>query len=383
MPQSPRDSLTALADLIPEHKNELLADWRKQVCLLPAARHLDEPTLTDMMPSVLDELADALRVGRTASVMDVHLKDGPKEHGLERLRAGFDIVEVVAEYSILHEQVEALAAANHVDTSGDTSMIINRVFDRAIAAAVDTYARQKAIEMQQRREEHISFVVHDLRTPLAAMEMARTALTRTIPAEVQTGYVAQMLTVLQRNASRLEALIKSAAREHQGMVIAASGDITVQRREFDLWPMVEALLQDFKPLAEPTQITMTNAVPQDVVVVADALLLSQALQNLLSNAIRYTAHGAITVGAEETEDGRAVRVWVADTGKGIDAERIDKVFEKLETDQAKEGGMGLGLPIVKQIVEAHGGDVTVRSEIGKGSKFEFTIPRELPARDAA
>src|SRR5688572_23007270 len=121
MTQIPHDSLTALADLIPEHKNELLTDLRKQVCLLPAARHHDEPTLTDEMPSVLDELAAALRVGRTASVLDIHLKDGPKQHGLERLREGFDIVEVVAEYSILHEQVEALAAANHVDTSGDVS----------------------------------------------------------------------------------------------------------------------------------------------------------------------------------------------------------------------------------------------------------------------
>src|SRR6185436_1450298 len=107
MTRLPEDSLAALADLIPEHKEELLTNWRAQVCQLPAARHLDEPTLTDMMPGVLDELADALRVGRTASVMDVSLKDGPKQHGLERLREGFDIVEVVAEYSILHEQVQA------------------------------------------------------------------------------------------------------------------------------------------------------------------------------------------------------------------------------------------------------------------------------------
>src|SRR5262249_22755270 len=101
--------------------------------------------------------------------------------------------------------------------------------------------------------------------------------------------------------------------------------------------------------------------------------ITQVFQNLLSNAIKYTAKGEITVGATVTEVNK-VRCWVSDTGTGIAPDRLLKIFEKFETDPKKKGGLGLGLPIVKQIVEAHGGQIVVESEVGRGSTFSFTLP---------
>ena len=163
-----------------------MADWRAEVRRIPAAARLDGPTLNDLMPRILDELLRALLAGRAVSVLDVNSSEAPRLHGLERLHAGFDIVAVVAEYSILHELVLNLADAHAVELSSEAGRIVTRVFGQGVAAAVETFAREKTLEIQQRREEYLSFVVHDLRTPLTAMETARRVLAESLPPEART-----------------------------------------------------------------------------------------------------------------------------------------------------------------------------------------------------
>jgi two-component system phosphate regulon sensor histidine kinase PhoR len=378
LPKTPLNrNLAKLADLLTQGRQDLLEQWREAVRRLPAARDLDVPTLNDHIPDVLEELTSALSVGETQSVLDLQLENSPRVHGTERFRAGFDIVEVVAEYNIIQELVQALAEENSVDISGDVNLIINRVFDRAIAAAVDTFARQKTLEIQQRREEHLAFVMHDLRTPLAAMQTARMLLKRNLPDNIKIGTVANMLELLDRNASRVEALLKLAIQEQYNITVSTSDQLRIERREFDLWPVVEDLLHDFKPLAESSPVRIVNTVPTELTVYGDALLLGQVFQNLLSNAVRYTTQGQVVVGAESIDDGQSAHCWVRDTGAGIEPERLGRIFDKLETDPNRKGGLGLGLAIVKQIIEAHGGKVSVKSELGKGSTFTFTIPGKM------
>ena len=358
-----------------------MAEWRDRVRRLPDAAKLDAPTLNDMMPRLLDELVTALRAGRADSVLDVQLSEAPKLHGLERLHAGFDIVEVVAEYSILHELLLDVAEKQDFEISSEAERIINRVFGRAIAAAVDTYAREKTIEIQQHREEHFSFVVHDLRTPLAAMETARAVLARSLPEDLKTGPVGQMLAILERNAARLDALLRRTGADQEKTLLVTQRTAP-ERREFDLWPLVEGLLMEMEPLIQQDQVRIVNAVPEDLIVFADSLMLSQIFQNLFSNAVRYTKRGEIEAGAEPAGSDRSVRCWVRDTGSGIEPHRLGRVFDKLESDRLHEGGLGLGLSIVKQLVEAHGGAVVVKSDVGRGTTFSFTIPDvdQRPAR---
>ena len=109
---------------------------------------------------------------------------------------------------------------------------------------------------------------------------------------------------------------------------------------------------------------------------ADAALLTQVFQNLVSNALRYAPHGEVLLSARVAQ-GR-VECSVEDDGEGIPPERLERVFDKLETDPDPEkSGTGLGLAIVKQTVEAHGGEVTVESRPDHGTIFRFTLP--LPA----
>ena len=361
-----------LAELIQRDSGRLLQIWRTEVRRLPAARSLDVPTLNDHIPELLAELTAALKAGHTESVLDIELADGPKIHGAQRLRDGFDIVEVVAEYNILKETLHSIADSEGIDVSGEPNRIINRVFDRGVAMAVDTYARQKAIEIQQRREEHLSFVMHDLKTPLFATYTAQSILENTLPQEAKSARVKDMLSLMRRNLQRLDGLLKTAAQQHFNLTAGATEELRLNRREIDIWVLVEGLVSDIRPLSEKANTRITNEIPPDLIVFADAVLLTQVFQNLISNAIEYTTNGEIAIGAEEIDG--VVRCWVKDTGVGIAPDRLGKVFEKLETDSKKKGGMGLGLAIVKQVVEAHGGEATVESKLGGGSRFSFTLP---------
>jgi len=362
--------LQKFAGIIQKHRSRLLKEWRDKVRLLPAARNLDTPTLNDHL---FDELTLALTAGQTESVLDLELHDSPKIHGGLRMRAGFDIVEVVAEYNILRELLSALAQKEHVDITGDPNQILNRVIDRAVALAVDTFAKEKALDIQQRREEQLSFVIHDLRTPLSAIHAAGRILETSLSEETKTGRVGNMLEIVRRNALRLNALVTTASQEQYNLAASTAQELKVAHREFDLWPLVQALIWDLRALVENVPVQITNIVPENCLMNADPVLITQVFQNLLSNAIKYTAKGEITVGAEQTEVNK-IRCWVRDTGAGIPEERLAKIFEKFETDPKQQGGMGLGLAIVKQIIEAHGGQVFVESEEGRGSTFSFALP---------
>ena len=230
------------------------------------------------------------------------------------------------------------------------------------------------VELQKRREEHLSFVIHDLRTPLQAVSLASTMLERSIAEESKTELFTSSLSMLRRNIGRLDVLIKRVLQQEGHLQPGDS--LKVEKREFDLWSLVESIMQDVYPIASDAHATLVNNVPPHMTIFADARLLGQVFQNLISNAIRFTPNGKVIIGAAlEGTDG-TVQCWVEDTGTGIDPERLEKIFDKLETDhQPDKRGVGLGLAIVKQIVKLHGGTIAVESRVGEGSKFTLKIPQ--------
>jgi signal transduction histidine kinase len=146
----------------------------------------------------------------------------------------------------------------------------------------------------------------------------------------------------------------------------------MERRRFDLWPLVESLIFDLHPVAGSDSTKILNNVPEDLVVYADASLLRRVFQNLLANAIRHTPNGEIIVTADRTD--AVVHCAVTDNGSGIADDRLDQVFDKLETESLNLSDMGLGLTICKTFIEAHGGTIQVTSQVGKGASFNFTLP---------
>ena len=367
------DILDELAQLIEHERDALLAVWRAQVRALPAARDLDVPTLNDHIPHLLAELASALRAGSDETIAQALLDGSPPAHGLQRVKDAFDIEEVVAEYNILRGCIHDLADRNGLSMQGRPFHVLNRVLDGAIGSAVRSFATQKALEVQHRREEYLAFVAHDLRTPLSAISLSARVLELLLTRDrSETPETTQKFKTLNRNVQHLQDLIGKVLQENTNLETEVG--VKLERRRFDLWPLVEALIHDLHPVAGTDSTRLINAIPEDFVVYADASLLRRVFQNLIANAISYTPRGEVVIGASVTGEGGTAECFVRDNGEGIPEDRRRTVFDKHETDPEKQGGLGLGLAIVKTFVEAHDGVVTVESELGVGSIFRFTLP---------
>ena len=145
----------------------------------------------------------------------------------------------------------------------------------------------------------------------------------------------------------------------------------------NLHAQAEKVVQDLAPLASSAETEVRNEIDRQLEVYSDETLLAQILQNLLSNALKFTSKGTIEIGARAINEGEAVECWIKDSGQGIPAATIDKVFERFETSpEPGHTGMGLGLAIVKELVELHKGEIRVQSEVGKGSTFTFVLPAQ-------
>ena len=367
-----------LATLMNQERNALLFEWRRQVRELPSARDIDLPTLTDHIPSLVDELVRELNANVDQTISEALANEISEAHGLQRLQDSFDIEEVVAEYNILRGCIHNLADDNDINLQGKPFTIINRVFDHAIGSAVQAYATQRALEVQRRREEYLSFVAHDLRTPLTAISLAGRVLETILLGQNAGDEAFRMVKALRRNAQHLEKLVTKVLEENANLQTELG--IKLEMREFDLWPLVESLIHDLHPIAGTSSTCLINDVPEDLVVYADASLLKRIYQNLIANALNYTPRGQISIGAAETRDEDSVECWVSDNGAGIHAELIDKIFEKGESDQENLDGMGLGLAIVKTFTEAMGGHIKVTSKEGIGTTFRFSLPTRSQSR---
>lgn len=164
----------------------------------------------------------------------------------------------------------------------------------------------------------------------------------------------------------------------QDLALAESGRLPLHRERVDPRSALDAALLAFAPVAQERRVALRadagDAPPAD----ADPARLAQVLRNLLANAIAHTPPGGSVTLAARGEGDRVV-FTVRDTGEGIAPEHLPRVFDRFyRVDGARSreaGGSGLGLSIVKQLVEAHGGTVSAESELGRGAAFHFTLPK--------
>jgi signal transduction histidine kinase len=372
------NSLQQLGNALIREHDSLLARWRTQVRTLDSAKHLDTPTLTDHIPVWLQTFAESLLAMGEQDPAEP--AGSPIAHGIQRFDDGFDIEEVVSEYNILRNCVYDLSETSGIELRGRARQVVDRFFDGSIGAAVKAFAKSQAHAVQRRRVEHLAFIAHDLRTPLSAITFASHVLDKRLTRDSRDAEISRLLKLLGRNAKQLDALVAQVLQENTQLLTEMG--VQIERRTFDMWPMLESLLQDLQPLAAKQGTRLVNSVPDELEVHADASLLRRILQNLIANAIAYAPGGEVVVGASDPGKGLPVECWVKDNGAGIPASRIDSVFEPLESDPERDS-TGLGLAIVKTFVEAHHGTVTVESAEGAGSLFRFTLPRSAPAEAPA
>ena len=362
-------NLNSLFLLIKERREDLLVKWRQQVRQLPGAANLDTPTINDQVPELLDSLAAALK--SVSGEQETNAISA--EHGLLRWQAGFDVTEVVAEYNILRQCLQDAAESEGILLVGKPLHIVNNIFDDAIGKAVKAFETMMTIELQHRHDEHMAFLLHDLRTPLEALSLATTLLERSLPQDQTNSTISSALSVLRGNINRLTARVRHVLSTASAFAKSYQSEFVV----LNLRAQAEKVVRDLALLAASVETEVRNEIDDRLEIYSDEILLSQILQNLLANALKFTSKGVIELGAREINDGQAVECWVKDSGQGIPDTKIDKVFERFETgSEPGQGGMGLGLAIVKELVELHKGEIRVESEVGKGSTFTFVLPSQ-------
>jgi two-component system, OmpR family, phosphate regulon sensor histidine kinase PhoR len=226
--------------------------------------------------------------------------------------------------------------------------------------------------LERVRQDFVANVSHEFKTPLTAIQgFAETLLAGALEDPRNNR---RFLEIIREHAARLARLTNDLLK----LARIEAGKLEVQFSPVTVADLVDGCTETAQLKAERKQIAMSVDVPPTFPPVrGDATLLHEVLQNLLDNAIQYTpSGGSVHVGAAAS--GREAVITVEDTGIGIplaDQERIFERFYRVDAARSREaGGTGLGLSIARHIVEAHGGHISVVSEVGGGSKFSFSVP---------
>jgi signal transduction histidine kinase len=234
-------------------------------------------------------------------------------------------------------------------------------------------ALHKLAEMNQLKSNFVANVSHELRTPLTHVkgyiELLFTESLGPINEDQRNA-----LDVSQRATNRLQALIDDLIL----FSLASRGELTLRLETVDIRKIAGDVLSRASPKAEDNHIPLSIDIePNVLLVMADEQKISWVLTQLMDNAIKFSSAGGQVVLAVRSESSDMVRVSVTDSGIGIPEERFTDIFEPFHqldgSSTRRYGGTGLGLSLVKQIVEAHGSFIRVTSEVGKGSTFSFPL----------
>lgn len=299
------------------------------------------------------DLLDDLKNPDAPTIMLTDISD--RDAGLRSLRAG---------------------AADHVPKRGLTGDILSR----SVRHALERKSARKEIEEASAgavaiRDQFLSHVSHELRTPITAISQFVGILLDGLAGDL-TEEQRQFLEIAQRNSEELKNMVEQLL----SVTRAADGNLTMEMRAADVGVLVHHVLNKMGPTAEECQIELTCEIKDVPAGLVDTDAVEQVITNLVGNALKFTPDGhrvSVSLGLDEDEE--LLAVTVSDTGCGIAKDSLEKVFDRLYQDTSRvehsRNGLGLGLFISSQIVALHGGRISVKSELEKGSQFTFTVPR--------
>ncbi|WP_312942217.1 ATP-binding protein [Oscillibacter sp.] len=252
----------------------------------------------------------------------------------------------------------------------------NRVLAEATEKEQKLAAEKEALETLNRlKTEFLGNVSHELKTPLTVMSgyAQTTKQLAERPGELDGGEVSRRMKLISSEAERLSLMV--------GQILDVTrmeeGRMAMEKRSCHMDEIIHGAVETHYPMLNKNQNRLKIQIePGLPAVSADPMRISQVIVNLISNAVRFTSNGLITI-STKLEDGRIV-ICVADNGTGISPDRLSHIFERYYHKEKSGGGQdtgtGLGLYICKHIVEQHGGTIWMESEEGKGTSVFFTLP---------
>lgn len=259
---------------------------------------------------------------------------------------------------------------------------------RQLGAVLSVRDVTAAYVMERQKDEFLSAIAHDLRTPLTSIrgrvQLLQRRLNDLTPEEghaLRAVSLPSGLSAIDRSVAKMSQLIN----ELLDVANSALGHaVWMQLQPVDLVDLIRRIAKDQEEIVGDRRIWVNAAVPT-LITVVDSDRLARAFANLISNALKYgTAHEdvSITIDHQETGEESWARVAITDAGPGIPSSDLPYIFDRFRRGSnvlGRTSGMGIGLTVVRDIVERHGGHIRVESEEGKGSTFVVTLPMDKPA----
>jgi signal transduction histidine kinase len=351
-----------LLDFIRENRAELIRIAREKVRGRSAPRPTDEELETGI-PLFLSQFTDLLAVTKASATPSPTLGAGANAHGVDLLRRGFTIAQVVHDYGDICEAITELAIAKKEQFSTPEFHILNQCLDNAIAEAVTGYSRQRERNISAAEVERLGCLAHELRDQLSNAALAFQILKgESVAIGGSTG------ALLERSLAGLRSLIDRSMAE----VRLASGQH--KRTRVVLAEFIEEVEIAAALDAKARSLELTVApVDYDIAVQADRQLLGSAVSNLLHNAFKLTpAHGRVSLRTRKSGD--HVLIEVEDECGGLPRGKAEELFRPFDRRGADRTGLGLGLSISRKSVDANGGEIHVENKPGKGCVFTIELP---------
>jgi signal transduction histidine kinase len=224
---------------------------------------------------------------------------------------------------------------------------------------------------RERYQQAMHFVTHEMRTPLSAIQGSSEIISRYALTEEKRQQIALLINSESKRLARMVEIFLNVER-------LSAGQMELKREVIPVARLVETCVERVRPLAERKHIAIAlQPIGEDVRATGDNELIEYACYNLLTNAVKYSPQRTEVTVSGWNEDG-GVRIAVQDQGIGMDRKEVKRIFQKFyrtkKAEESGEAGSGIGLSIVQQIVERHGGRIDVTSQPGAGSRFTVALP---------
>jgi signal transduction histidine kinase len=350
-----------LEQVIRECRDELLAIARGQL----QTRIPDRPEheVVDHLPGIVDHITRELEVTTQGDVSDPgEISRVAADHGRQREHLGIDLANVAADYGSVCDAIAEVAKRHNLDVPAREWQTLNRALDISIAAAISSYQDQHDSKTRRETALHLGGIAHELRNSLSAVQAAFDVIKAG-----RVGVTSRTSEVLERQLKYLAGLANDLVGQSK-----LNAGMSLARENVHLGPFVEGVVAATRTRR---QVRVETSVDPSVTVSADPQLLTSALTNLLQNAIKFTHDGGHVVVRGRREGAQAL-IQVEDQCGGLPDGQIDEMFAPFVQQSANRTGLGLGLWLVQQVMNAHAGSVGAHNIPGQGCVFTLTLPAE-------
>ncbi len=357
-----------LAAMIDEHADDIVRRWLVLVRADAAAEGVSITDLQDGIHEYLHRLAELLRSESAASSDGVSTWTTiAREHAITRVRLGFDVTQLFHELVILRQITTKTLTDEGVLPRTPARSSIERIYDMidaAMTASIKSYVDYRDYVTRRAEAEHVGFLTHELKNPLAAAMLATDHLRQNEDRPSQL----QLFDVLERNLDRLRKLVENVLLEKRLEVTKLEShpvDLTAGQ-------LFGEAIDVARRAAQKKHLQFVADLDPSIALRADADLTLTAAENLLDNAVKYTDVGQIAVNLEDLPE--KVVFHVRDHCGGLSPSELRVLFEPFMRTRAGKPGAGLGLVISRRAIEAQGGTIHAETA-GDGCHFWFVLPK--------